>query len=174
MATFTLYVKHKGGSRESAEKAITWLNTYLPKMAEKSKDFDSADAKLINDDVTPSLGETDVIVYMVRSVSKSVIAKKGGDVSVAEANGNLLGLTDLNNKICEVYFDRMYEGSPKELSGSIFHEAAHIKSNMDNAMHDGQNGFLKGNPDYNGAPTDSNNEFLAKHLNRKVSMNGGY
>jgi len=174
MATFTLYVKHKGGSRESAEKAITWLNTYLPKVLEKSTAFDSADAKLINDDVTPTLGDTDAIVYMVRSVSKSVIAKQGGDVSIAEGNGNLLGLTDLNSKICEVYFDRMYDGSPKELSGAIFHEVAHIKSNMDNKMHDGQDGFLKASPDYNGVPTDSNNSFLAKHLNRKVSMNGGY
>lgn len=175
MATnFTLYVKRKGGSSESATKAITLLKTYLPAIIEKNPSFSGSDAVLVDESTTPTLLDTDVIVYMVSSLSKSVIAKKGGDVGVAYANENILGLTDLNLKICEVYFDRMYDGSPKELAGACYHEAAHIKSNMDNAMHNDQNGFLKGSPDYNGTPTQKNTEFMAKHLGRKVTMNAGY
>jgi hypothetical protein len=174
MGNFTLYVKHKGGSRESLEKAITLLKTYLPPIIAKQKTFDGSDAVLVDDSTSPSLLETDVIVYMVRSISKSVISAKGGDISMAEADGNTLGLTDLNLKICEVYFDRMYDGSPKELAGACYHEAAHIKSNMDNSMHKGQDGFLQGSPDYNGTPTSSNSDFMAKHLGRKVTMNSGY
>src|SRR5687768_17796287 len=101
---------------------------------------------LIDENTTPTLVETDVVVYMVKSVNKSVIAKNGGDVSLASGDTNTLGLTDLTLKICEVYFDRMYEGSPKELAGACYHELAHIKSNMDNSMHKDQNGFLKGSP----------------------------
>lgn len=174
MSTFTLYLKRKSGSKEAAEKAITLMKTYLPKVVEKNPAFTGSDAVLVDENTTPTLAETDVIVYMVKSVGKSIIAAKGGDVSIAHSNGNLLGLTDLNLKICEVYFDRMYDGSPKELSGACYHEAAHIKSNMDNSMHKGQDGFLKDAPDYNGSPTDKNAEFLAKHLGKKVSMNAGY
>ena len=174
MGNFTLYVKHKGGSKESAEKAITLLKTYLPPMIAKQKTFDGSDAVLVDDGITQTLQDTDVIVYLVSRIAKSVISAKGGDISLAEANGNTLGLTDLNLKICEVYFDRLYDGSPKELAGACYHEAAHIKSNMDNSMHKGQNGFLTDSPDYNGTPTDSNAEFLAKHLGRKVTMNSGY
>ncbi|MGH9947193.1 MAG: hypothetical protein ACRD6X_08350 [Pyrinomonadaceae bacterium] len=173
-AKFTLYIKQKGGSKESAEKAITLLKTYLPKVVEKNATFDSSDAVLVADDASPTILDTDVIVYLVSRVAKSVIGKKGGSTALAESNGNLLGMTDLNLKICEVYFDRLYEGSPKELSGAVFHEAAHIKSNKDNSMHSGQNGFLKESPDYNGSPTDENNAFLAKHLGTKVTMNTSY
>ena len=173
-ANFTLYVKQKGGSTESAKKAVTLLQAYLPALIDKSTTFSGTDAMLVDENTTPTLVETDVVVYMVKSVDKSVIAKKGGDVSLASGDGNILGLTDLNLKICEVYFDRMYEGSSKELAGACYHELAHIKSNMDNAMHKDQNGFLKGSPDYNGSPTEENAKFIGKHLGRKVSMNGGY
>lgn len=174
MGNFTLYVKHKGGTKESAEKAITWLKTYLPPIIAKGKTFDGSDAVLVGESASPTLLDTDVVVYLVRGISKSVIVAQGGSVAAAEADTNVLGMTDLNKKICEVYFDRMYDGSPKELAGACYHEAAHIKSNQDNAMHKDQNGFLKGSPDYNGTPTDSNTEFMAKHISRKVSMNSGY
>lgn len=174
MATFTLYVKYKGGKKDSAEKAITLLKTYLKAVVEKQKTFDGWDAVLVEDGNTPSPADTDVIVYMVRNVGKSVIKAQGGSAAIAEGNDGILGLTDLNLKICEVYADRLYEDSPRELSGAIYHETAHIKSNMDNAMHTGKSGFLGASPDYNGSPTDDNNEFVAKHLGRKVSMNAGY
>jgi hypothetical protein len=174
MGNFTLYVKQKGGSQESGQKAVTLLKTYLSSVIAKQKGFDGSDAVLVDENTSPSLLDTDVVVYVVRNVSKSVISAKGGNVSIAENNGNMLGLTHLNMKICEVYFDRLYEGSPKEFAGACYHEAAHIKSNMDNSMHTNQDGFLKASPDYNGNPTDTNATFMANHLSRKVSMNSGY
>jgi len=174
MAKFTLVVKHKGGTKDSVDKAIVLLKTYIASVIAKGTTFDSCDVLYADDTTTPTLGDTDAVVYVVRNLSKSVISSKKGSVAIAETNTNILGLTDLNLKICEVYFDRLYEGSSKELSGAIYHELAHIKSNMDNSMHNNQDGFLKGSPDYNGSPTDSNNTFLNKHLGKKVSMNGGY
>lgn len=174
MGNFTLYIKQKGGSRESAEKAITLLKTYLPAVIAKQKTFDGSDAILVDENTAPTLLDTDVVVYLVRNIGKSVISAKGGNVSLAENNDKVLGLTDLNLKISEVYFDRLYDGSAKELAGAAYHEAAHIKSNMDNSMHANQDGFLKASPDYNGNPTDSNNAFLGKNLGRKLSMNSGY
>jgi hypothetical protein len=171
MANFTLYIKRKGGSSDSATQAVALLKTHLSTIEQKK--FDSMDAMLVESDATPSLSDTDVIVYLVRDVHHSVIAKNGSNNDAAIADGNLLGLTDLNSKICEVYFDRLYDGSAKELSGACFHEAAHILSNMDNSMHNGQDGFLKGKPDYYGSPSKANKEFFAKHVGRKVSMRGG-
>lgn len=170
---FTLYLKLKGGSDDSAKKAATWLNSYLPEISKKSKAFESYEAVLVDGKTTPTLLETDAIVYIVSSVRSSVIAANGGDLGVVASDTGFLGLTDLNANICEVYFDRMYEGSPKELSGACYHEMAHIKSNMDDSMHKDQNGFLKAGPDYNGSPTEKNNEFVAKHIGRKLRMRSG-
>ena len=174
MGGFTVHVKYKGGKRESLEKAVTLLNTYLKAVVDKQKTFDAGTAALVEDGTTPSILETDVIVYMVRNISKSVIKAQGGSVATAEANDKILGMTDLNKKICEVYADRLYEDSPKELSGAIFHEAAHIKSNQDNAMHTNKTGFLGASPDYNGTPTDDNVQFLATNLGRKLTMTTSY
>lgn len=174
MATFTLNVKYKGGKRDSLEKAITLLKTYLNSVKDKQTIFDSVDAVLVEDGVTPSLQDTDVIVYMVRNIEKSVIKKQGGTVATAEANDKVLGMTDLNKKICEVYADRLFQDSSKELAGAIYHEMAHIKSNQDNAMHKSKNGFLTDAPDYNGSPTDDNAQFMATNIGRKVTMNASY
>lgn len=174
MGAFTVYVKYKGGKRDSLEKAITLLKTYLKAVVDEQKTFDSSDAVLVEDGTTPTLQDTDVIVYMVRNIEKSVIKNQGGTVATAEANDKILGMTDLNKKICEVYADRLFQDSPKELSGAIYHEVAHIKSNQDNAMHKGKNGFLTDAPDYNGTPTDDNNKFLAGVLAKKLTMNASY
>ena len=173
MANFTLYIKSKGGSDDTAQKSVALLKTYLAAITPKQKTFDSCDAVLVASDATPSLLDTDVIVYIVRDVYHSVISKSGGNNDMAIADGNLLGLTDLTSKICEVYYDRLYNGSEKECSGACYHEAAHILSNMDNGMHNGQDGFLKGKPDYYGSPSEANNTFMAKHLGRKISMRSG-
>ncbi len=174
MAKFTLYIKHKGGSKDSVDKAVLLLKTYISDTIAKGTTFDSSDVSYVDDSTSPALGETDAVVYVVRNISKSVISAKGGSVAIAESNTNILGLTDLNQKICEVYFDRLYEGSSKELAGACYHELAHIKSNMDNSMHTNQDGFLKGSPDYNGSPSDSNKTFLNKHIGKKVKQNAGY
>ena len=124
MAKFTLYLKQKGGSEDSAKKAVTLLNSYLPSISDKSTAFESYEAVLVDGKTTPSLLDTDVIVYIVVDAGKSVISASGGDATRGQVDTNVLGLTDLNSKICEVYFDRMYDGSPKELSGACYHEMA--------------------------------------------------
>jgi hypothetical protein len=174
MASFTIYVKHKGGDKALIDKAIALLNAYLPKVVAKNTNFGGGDARYVDDSTSPTLLDTDVIVYVVRNISKSVISKQSGSVAVAEADTSIMGLTDLNKKICEVYFDRIYQDSSKELAGAIYHEAAHIKSNMDNAMHTNRDGFLKAKPDYYGDPTDDNNTFFGGHLGRKVTMTASY
>lgn len=174
MATFTIHVKYKGGKRDSLEKAITYLKTYLTDTVKNHKTFDSANAVLVEDGTTPTLLDTDVIVYMVRNISKSVISAQKGSVALAEANEKVLGLTDVTKKICEVYADRLFQDSAKELAGAIYHEAAHVKANQGNIMHTGKDGFLKDAPDYNGTPTDDNNKFLAGVLATKVIMNASY
>lgn len=174
MAAFNLHVKYKGGNRESLEKAITLLKTYLNSIKEKQTTFDSFDAMIAEDGTTPSLVDTDVIVYLVRNIEKSVIKKQGGSVAIAEANDKVLGLTDLNKKICEVYADRLFQDSSKELSGAIYHEMAHIKSNQDNSMHKNKDGFLTDSPDYNGNPSEDNAKFMAANIGKKVTMDASY
>lgn len=161
------------GVGKAAGKVVNLLKTYLQPVIAKSSGFDSVEVWWSPDTWAPTLLDTDVIIYVVSDVNKSIIKANGGTVARAEANPNTLGLTDLNAKICEVYFDRMFQGSAKELAGAAYHEAAHIKSNMDDAMHTNQDGFLKGAPDYNGSPSDKNTGFFAKHLGKKVSLRAG-
>lgn len=112
----------------------------------------------------------DIVVYVVTDVNQSVIRHNGGDVSLAVSDTNILGLTDLNLNICEVYFDRAFQGSTKEVAGAAYHEAAHVKSQMDNAMHTSQNGFLGERPDYNANPTTNNTDFFATHITRVTNQ----
>ena len=76
MAKFTLYIKHKGGSKDSVDKAIVLLKTYIASVIAKGTTFDSSDVLYVDDSTTPTLGDTDVVVYVVRNLSKSVKKKK--------------------------------------------------------------------------------------------------
>jgi hypothetical protein len=184
MATiFTIHLKDivsedrpffsSNGIGPAAGRVVNLLKTYLEPVIKINKAFSSVDVRWSPDSHSPALLDTDVIVYVVPDAHKSIIAANGGSVARAVADTNILGLTDLNSKICEVYFDRMFQGSPKELAGAAYHEAAHIKSNMDDRLHNGQDGFLNGAPDYNGSPSTKNTTFMATHLGRKVSMRSG-
>ncbi len=184
MATaFTMHLKDivskdrpffaNNGVGQCAGKVVNLLKTYLESVIKINKAFSSVDARWSPDSYTPALLDTDVIIYVVPDAHKSIIAANGGSAARAIADTNILGLTDLNSKICEVYFDRMFQGSAKELAGAAYHEAAHIKSNMDDRLHNGQDGFLKGAPDYNGSPSAKNTTFMATHLGTKVSMRAG-
>ncbi|MGH9947710.1 MAG: hypothetical protein ACRD6X_10950 [Pyrinomonadaceae bacterium] len=182
MAAFNFYLKDimsenrpyfsENGFGSFAGKAVNLLKTYLQPVIEKSG-FDSVNVLTCPDNWTPAMQDTDVIVYVLRDVGESVIAANGGTAAMAVADTNLLGLTDLNSKICEIYFDRMYAGNPKLVAGAAYHEAAHVKSNMDNAMHKNQDGFLKAAPDYYGSPSTKNTAFFKSHLARKVNMRSG-
>jgi hypothetical protein len=161
------------GVGNAAGKVVNLLKSYLQPVIEKNKAFSSVDVRWSPDNWAPAMLDTDVIIYVVPDVHKSKIAANGGTAAIAVANPNILGLTDLNSKICEVYFDRMFQGSAKELAGAAYHEAAHIKSNMDDSLHRGQDAFLRSGPDYNGSPSAKNTVFMATHLGRKVSMRSG-
>ncbi len=163
----------KNGVGQVAGRVVNILKGYLEPIIKINKNFTSVDVRWSPDNHSPGLMNTDVIVYVVANANNSVIAANGGSAARAVADTNILGLTDLNAKICEVYFDRMFQGSPKELAGAAYHEAAHIKSNMDDTLHNGQDGFLKGSPDYNGSPSTKNTAFMANHLGKKVSMRSG-
>lgn len=178
---FTLYLKDLVSSKDrpyfgdngvgnAAGKVVNFLKTYLGPTIAKSKKFSSVEVWWGPDTWAPQLLETDVIVYVVANVGYSRIWNGGGTVEKARANTSVLGMTDLNMKICEVYFDRMFQGSPKELAGAAYHEAAHILSNKDDSMHKGQDAFLSDAPDYNGSPSDKNATFFKTHLGRKINM----
>ena len=178
---FTLYLKDivssedrpyfgDNGIGKAAGKAVNYLKTYLGPTIAKSQKFSSIEVWWGPDNWAPQLLETDVIVYVVASVGYSRIWKVGGAVDRARANTNILGMTDLNLKICEVYFDRCFQGSPKELAGAAYHEAAHILSNKDDSMHKGQDAFLSDAPDYNGSTSDKNTKFFKSVLGRKLNM----
>jgi hypothetical protein len=118
----------------------------------------------------PQMLDTDIMVYVVPNVRGSVIAANGGSVAGPSADTNILGITDLNLNICEVYWDRTFEGSVKELAGAAYHEGAHLKSRQDNGMHGRQDGFLAAAPDYNGKPTKRNIEFYSSCIGQKVKQ----
>jgi len=184
MTAFTLHLKDKVSSIDRpyfdkdgigpvAGRVVNLLKGYLGPIIEINKTFTKVDVRWSPDNWAPALLDTDVIVYVVANANTSVIAASGGTVARAIADTNILGITDLNSKICEVYFDRCFQGSPKELAGAAYHEAAHIKSNMDDTLHNGQDGFLKGSPDYNGSPSKKNAAFMALHLGKKVNLRSG-
>jgi len=130
------------------------IKTYMQAVIDKvPKKFSSVEA-------------TDVVVYLVPDPKRSVIKANGGSVQMAD-DDHVLGLTDLNLQICEVYFDRAFQGSPKEVAGAAYHEAAHLKSNMDNSMHSKQAGFFGASPDYNGSPTATNTSFF-QNISRQL------
>ncbi|HEY2015839.1 MAG TPA: hypothetical protein VGH38_20190 [Bryobacteraceae bacterium] len=124
----------------------------------------------------PSLGATDILVYVTTDVDRSVIAANGGNVSMAASNTKVLGLTavDATNKtaLSEVYWGRATASKAgvgkgpgqSELAGAAFHESAHNKSLQDNQMHNGKDGLLVEAPHYSADPTKANLEFLAKFV----------
>jgi len=146
-------------------KVVFHLRNYMqPVAAKASKSIGSIEIWWVPEYSNPAPQGIDIVVYIVPNPGKSVIQKNGGNVAADTADDKVLGLTNVDLKICEVYFDRCFQGSTKEVAGAAYHEAAHIKSNLDNKMHDKKNGFLRGSPDYNGTPTDENTAFFATHI----------
>ena len=152
-------------------KVVFHLRNYMQPIATKaSKSISSIEVWWVPEYWNPAPQGIDIVIYVVTDVNNSVIKHNGGDVTVAVSDTNILGLTDVNSKICEVYFDRCFQGSTKEVSGAAYHEAAHVKSNTGDPMHTGKNGFLKAKPDYNGNPTDKNRDFFVTHIAKVVNQ----
>ena len=120
----------------------------------------------------PTLGPTDILVYITSDVERSIIEANGGDATEARSNTNLLGLTavepSIQRSLSEVYFGRA--AGAKAVAGAAFHEAAHNKSLLDNVMHNEKNGLLIAAPVYGSNPTQENIEFFAKHVLAKVTQ----
>ena len=158
-----------GGLGNDYGKVVNYLRNYFQSVLDKTPgQFDSVNVSWGPDNWIAPLLPTDVLVYVVPDVNKSVVVANGGNVDRAKSITNVLGLTDLNTSICEVYFDRMFQGSPKELAGAAFHESAHLKSQMGDEMHGVQDGFLRAGPDYNGIPTKANVNFMSAVIGRTV------
>jgi hypothetical protein len=170
--TITQWGRHTGADVwKFWGKVVFHLRTYMGEVTAKvPKAVTSVEIWWCPEYWNPSPQGVDIVIYVVTDVNKSVIKHNGGDVTIATGDTNILGLTDLNLNICEVYFDRVFQGSTKEVAGAAYHEAAHVKSRLDNAMHTGRDGFLGAKPDYNGNPTTKNTDFVAKNITKTISQ----
>jgi len=152
-------------------KVVFHLRQHMqPVTLKASKSISSIEVWWVPEYWNPAPQGIDIVVYVVPSPYYSVIKKNGGNVAAETADDKVLGITNVDLKICEVYYNRCFQGSTKEVAGAAYHEAAHVKSNLDNKMHDKNNGFLRGNPDYNGTPTDENTAFFAKHIAKTTNQ----
>jgi hypothetical protein len=86
----------------------------------------------------------DAVVFLVRDQTQSLAAKVGG---TPPSSATTLGFTVTNiagGGVAEVYWDLCQNND--ELASSIFHEAAHLKSNLGDAMHLQKVGAPHGGP----------------------------
>jgi hypothetical protein len=129
-----------------------------------------------------ALGPTDVLLYVISDVDRSVIEATGGSAKKARDNSKVLGLTQVDpaNKraLSELYWGRAMRSSgsghgpfQSELAGAAFHETAHNKSLQDDGMHNGKDGLLVAAPFYGSDPTPKNLDFLAQFILANVSQN---
>lgn len=80
-------------------------------------------------------GLNDAVVFIVRDPAKSIHARLNMDISSAQNNPRALGLTAVGRRpgLAEVFWERCM--NDQEVACAIFHEAAHLMSEQDNAMH---------------------------------------
>ncbi len=71
------------GTGSSAGKVVNLLKAYLQPVIAKNPAFKSAEVWWGPDTYTPSLIDTDVIVYVVPDVGQSIIAANGGSAAIA-------------------------------------------------------------------------------------------
>lgn len=95
----------------------------------------SATGTLAPPPITPA--QFDAVVFLVGDVSRSLGPKIGQQVRATTVRNPLvLGTTFLSvpgGGLAEVYWDRCFNN--EEAAGAIFHEAAHLKSGLDDPMH---------------------------------------
>jgi len=87
-------------------------------------------------DVAFTPGAQDAVVFVVTDVGASLGTRLGRPPKKALTSQTILGTTFLGQAggdIAEVYFDRCF--NDEALCNAIFHEAAHLKSNIDDKMH---------------------------------------
>jgi len=78
----------------------------------------------------------DAVVFLISNPKASLTPLIGGNATRAVKKDTVRGLTTLGatgGGLAEVYWDRCY--NLNSVASSIFHEAAHLKSGKDDAMH---------------------------------------
>jgi hypothetical protein len=83
-----------------------------------------------------SPGLFDAVVFLVPDTNDSIIAKIGQSIDQVINDPQKVGLTVtgmVDGGVAEVYWNRLVNDD--EVAASIFHEAAHLKSDGDPAMH---------------------------------------
>jgi hypothetical protein len=78
----------------------------------------------------------DAVVFLVRNVAQSLAPRIGRSPTRALNDPSVLGTTFLGSPgggLAEVYWERCFSDS--EAASAIFHEAAHLKSGLGEAMH---------------------------------------
>ena len=182
MADFNFYlndmIAHFRGWKEPNfnwwGKVCSVLGRYV-KEAGKGK-FSSIDAYWCPDNWVPTLTGADVVVYIVPNLEYSVIAANGGDITMAINDPNLIGLTATVSNICEVYYDRANFGGkvlPEVIAGAAMHEAAHVKTQKGQEMHDKQTGFFAASPSYYGSPSEKDIAYFRNIMGNPVRQNAG-
>ena len=87
-------------------------------------------------DVKFTPGDYDAVVFVITDPSASLGTTLGRPPTKALASSTILGTTFLSQPggdLAEVYFDRCLNDDA--LCNAIFHEAGHLKSNLDDPMH---------------------------------------
>ena len=106
----------------------------------------AATGTLATPPITPA--QFDAVVFLVGDVGRSLAPKIGRQVKpTTVSNPLVLGTTYLGQPgggLAEVYWDRCYNN--EEAAGAIFHEAAHLKSGLDDPMHTWKSPVPHGGP----------------------------
>jgi len=146
------------------------LGSYLFKVAKLVEGAKAVEVGWSTGAGRPSLGPTDVLVYVVKDPDHGAIKANGGSVAIAKASDKVLGLTQVmqGTGLSEVYWDRLQFW--QELAGAAFHEACHNKAQQGNELHAGQNGILVAAPVYGLPPSDKNLEFYAKFALKEIKQ----
>ena len=92
-----------------------------------------AEAKWVDSNATIAPNKFDAVVFLIGDIRQSLAKKLGGTPpqKMTALGSTLLGAT--GGGLAEVYWDRCINSF--EVAGSIFHEAAHLKSEQDDSMH---------------------------------------
>ncbi len=155
--THTIWIFQVGlrGSRYvSMDDVLAQLNTlYLPNCLDPvtigadTFTITAANAQLAQGNtITP--GPFDAVIFLVRDVQQTLVTRLNSTLPADIVNNRMkLGHTTLGfstGGLAEVFWERCQNS--REAAASIFHEAAHLKSNMDNSMHTVKVGGPHGGP----------------------------
>ncbi len=164
----------EGQVKENDRATITgYIGAWMFAVAKAAGNFSAIEVSWSTKGGRPKVGPTDILVYVVSDVDRSVIEATGGNISAARASSTMLGMTAVTpavkRALSEVYAGRI-GFALKAFAGSAFHEAAHNKSLEGDTMHSGKDGLLIAAPVYASDPTPANTQFLSQHIHKEVEQ----